>query len=313
MRRNEAAVKLGSFGDRGGERPALIVDGAVLPIDWIMEDNGRPAIGTIELLSGLRTFKPLLEAAIPTARRLPLAGVRLGPAIPAPRNILAVGFNYRMHGDKIVDTMPNHPILFMKPTSAITGPYDDIVKPGDTRQLDYELELAVVIGREAYGVTAKQAIDHIAGYAAANDISARDISLGESHIHPLFLQMTRGKGAPGFCPLGPWMVTPDELPSIPSLTMKLWVNDELRQNDHCSSMIVGVADMISSLSASIRLLPGDIILTGTPGGCAFQMREPRFLEPGDTVRGTIDGLGEMRNRIVDPTDVAHPGCGRPFA
>jgi 2-keto-4-pentenoate hydratase/2-oxohepta-3-ene-1,7-dioic acid hydratase in catechol pathway len=303
-------MKLGAFGPSGAERPCIVLDDRIAPLDWIMEDHGLPLVDTNRLLAEWEILSPTIRIALPTARTLAMSDIRMGPAIPAPRNIAGVAFNYRQPGSAgtPVLPMPEQPIIFLKPTTSLTGPDDAIVKPDSTEQLDYELELAVVIGRDTYQVSRESALDHIAGYVIANDLTARDIAFGDTKRNPMFLQITRGKGAPGYCPLGPWMCTPDELPEIPSLSMQLWVNDELRQDDHCASMIVDVADLVVSVSAHVQLLPGDLILTGTPSGSASQMPEPKFIQAGDLVVGAIEGLGEIRNHFVAsaPTAPATP-------
>jgi 2-keto-4-pentenoate hydratase/2-oxohepta-3-ene-1,7-dioic acid hydratase in catechol pathway len=159
------------------------------------------------------------------------------------------------------------------------------------------------MGKPSYRVSADEAMNHVFGFVAANDVSARDISMGESATHPLFLQIARGKGAPSFCPLGPWVATSDEFPDPAAIRLRLWVNDISRQDDRVSSMVVGIPALVASVTSSIALYPGDLILTGTPGGCAFQLPGAPFLVPGDIVRGQIEGLGELANTITDEEKV----------
>lgn len=294
-------MKLVNFGPRGAEQPGLLVDEEILPLWSILADAGLGRLPTNDLIALWPKLQPLVLASLGSAYRFPADDVRLGPPIPSPRTIVAVGFNYRQHNRDVVGDIPfpQSPILFLKPPSAVAGPKDPIVRPSETTQLDYELELGVVIGSMCHRVSAANALDYVFGYVAANDVTARDVSLGESAVHPLFLQIARGKGAPSFCPLGPWVATPDEVPSPEEIRLRLWVNNVVRQDDRASSMVVGIPALIASVSSSIALFPGDIILTGTPSGCAFQHPGAAYLVQGDIVRGQIAELGEMVNAVID--------------
>lgn len=293
-------MKLVTFGRAGMERPAFLIDDRLYPVDYVRDHSDSNPWTVNDVIANWDNLGQQLFGRLNAIESIPLLDVRLGPPNPAPRNIIGIGFNYRTHTEQMISELPwpRIPIAFMKPVTSITGSNDPIVKPRETACLDYEIELAVVIGRECHRVTVKDAAKHIFGYAIAIDVTARDICKGESDRHHLFAQTTRGKGSPTFCPLGPWICTRDELPDISVLNLRLLVNGELRQQDRCSSMVAGVDELLASVSASMRLLPGDLLLTGTPGGCAFQMPVPTYLRHGDIVSASIDGLGKTRNVVI---------------
>lgn len=293
-------MKLVRFGEPGCEQPGLLVGERIVALRPLLARAGIDLKNEHDLIALWPQIVAIVEPALAEATWIDLQSVRLGSPLEVPRAIVAVGFNYRQHGAETVGALPfpKTPILFLKPQSSLAGPFDPIRKPPETNQLDYELELGVVIGKPCHRVSAQDALDHVFGFVAANDVSARDTSMGEAATHPMFMQVARGKGSPTFCPLGPWIATRDEIADIEALRLQLWVNDEPRQDDHAASMAVGVPELIASISESFALQPGDIILTGTPGGCAFQSPSAAFLQPGDIVRGQITGLGEMRNPIV---------------
>jgi 2-keto-4-pentenoate hydratase/2-oxohepta-3-ene-1,7-dioic acid hydratase in catechol pathway len=209
-----------------------------------------------------------------------------------PGKLLAIGLNYRDHAAEAGMDLPRAPLLFGKFPSSLTGPTDDVtVTPAMTRKCDYEVELAAVIGRPARDVDAARALEHVGAYAVANDLSSRDVQFAEP-------QWIRSKSFDGFCPLGPWLTTADEVGDPQALAIGTWVNGEVRQDSSTAEMVFGVAELIAFLSQGITLETGDVILTGTPAGVALGMPEPRWLTPGDVVRCAIDGLGEISNRIV---------------
>jgi acylpyruvate hydrolase len=222
----------------------------------------------------------------------PLTAVELAaPHVPA--TTFAVGRNYPLHAAELDSEVPPHPQVFMKHRGAITGPSGPVVHPGEgyTRCLDYECELAVVIGRRAQRVEEAAALGHVFGYALMNDVSARDVQRSEP-------QWLRAKGGPSFAPFGPWVTTADEVPDPQALGQRTWVNGELRQDSTTGAMVCGVARVISWLSWSLALEPGDVIAMGTPAGVGLGMDPPRFLVPGDVVRMEIDGLGSMEHMVV---------------
>src|SRR3984957_17625259 len=304
-------MRLVSFGPRGSELPGAVVDGSVLPLPPVRASLGLAPTGSIR--SVLPFLGPLGEAIGAAAARgdqlIPLDQTRLGPPITDPPNLFACGANYFAHlsepGLDLPGT-PTLPVMFGKPRSALCGPADPIIRPIETGQLDYEAELAIVIGQGGRRIPASQAAQHIAGYMIANDVSARDLMAGESRKlgSPVLLQIMRAKGWDTFLPTGPWLVTADEAGSYENIRIKTWVNDESRQDAYAKEMTNSPFEIIGWLSATTTLQPGDIITTGTPAGVAMVMANPRWHSPGDTVRIQMTGLGTMATPVhqepVDP-------------
>jgi 2-keto-4-pentenoate hydratase/2-oxohepta-3-ene-1,7-dioic acid hydratase in catechol pathway len=232
---------------------------------------------------------------------IPLDQTRLGPPIIDPPNLFACGANYHAHLTEglAMPGIPTLPVIFLKPASALSGPADPVIRPAETSQLDYEAELAIVIGKAGRRIPASQAAQHIAGYMIANDVSARDLMEGESRklSSPALLQIMRAKGWDTFLPTGPWLVTADEAGSYENIRIQTWVNDEPRQDAYAKEMTSSPGQIIEWLSATTTLQPGDIITTGTPGGVAMGMATPQWLIPGDTVRIEMTGLGTMSTPI----------------
>lgn len=224
-----------------------------------------------------------------------------GPPVPRPAQILAVGLNYRDHAAESGIDIPQEPVVFTKFASCLTGPHAEIaVEPGSWT--DWEVELVVVIGRRAEHVSPRQAWAHVTGLTVGQDISDRLLQFRGSAPQ----QFDLGKSRPGFGPIGPWVVTPDELPDPDDLTMSCTVDGELMQKSSTKDMIFSVPQIIARLSALLPLLPGDLIFTGTPSGIGAGMKPPRFLEPGQTLTSRIEGIGELRNRIIAPSPVPMP-------
>jgi 2-keto-4-pentenoate hydratase/2-oxohepta-3-ene-1,7-dioic acid hydratase in catechol pathway len=205
--------------------------------------------------------------------------------------VVCIGLNYRDHVAESGAPVPTEPQLFAKWANAIVGPGAPVVHPAITERLDYEAELTVVMGRSARRVSVADALDHVLGYTCGNDISARDLQFGDT-------QWTRGKALDTFAPIGPWIVTADEIPDPQVLGVRCLVNGETLQDSSTAEMIFGVAEIIAFTSEAITLDPGDVIMTGTPPGVGFARNPPRFLRPGDTVRVEIDGIGALENPIV---------------
>jgi 2-keto-4-pentenoate hydratase/2-oxohepta-3-ene-1,7-dioic acid hydratase in catechol pathway len=209
-----------------------------------------------------------------------------------PGKIVAIGLNYMDHVRESGVEPPAEPLVFTKFTSAVIGDGDPIPIDGElTKRVDWEVELAVVIGRTARRVEAGTALEHVFGYTVANDVSARDLQFSDG-------QWVRAKSLDGFCPLGPEIVTADEIPDPQSLALKTTVNGEVMQDSSTSEMLFGVADLIAFCSRSFTLEPGDVLLTGTPWGCGEFMDPPRSLRPGDVVQVSIEGIGKLRNPVV---------------
>lgn len=278
-------MKLVRFGPRGAEKPGLLdAEGRVRDLSGHVPDiNGETLVPAV--LARLRALDP---ASLPLAPE----GVRLGACVAGTGKIMCIGLNYRDHAAETNQELPKEPLLFMKATSAINGPYDDVLIPRGSTEMDYEGELAVVIGRPAKYVSQADALSHVAGYAIIDDVSERVFQRLRGG------QMTKGKSCDTFAPLGPWLVTADEVADPQNLRIQTEVDGELRQNALTAGMAFSVAELISYLSHFFTLQPGDVIATGTPPGVAAGMNPPRWIEPGQTVTIRIDGLGEQRSRFV---------------
>ncbi|WP_127473261.1 fumarylacetoacetate hydrolase family protein [Microbacterium sulfonylureivorans] len=209
-----------------------------------------------------------------------------------PRSIVCVGLNYRLHAVESGLPVPDQPALFTKLVSSVLAPGGRIIKPDATEKLDYEVELGVVIGRETRGVRVEDALAHVAGYVTVNDVSARDLQKGDG------FGWVRGKSADTFCPIGPFVLTADDVPDPQALRLTTTVNDEIRQDSTTADMIFSVAEVISFISQVVTLHPGDLIATGTPSGVADGMTPPRYLQPGDRVAVEIERLGRLENVVV---------------
>lgn len=297
-------MKLVSFGVRGAEQPGVLVEEEIVPLSGALEDLGLPGVGMNGVLGLLPFLRLRIEELIGdrSTPRIDASSVRLGPPVPAPRTLIVIGGNFHSHVQEMAGMNqgkpPLQPIIVPKPTTNIIGPHDPVIKPAVTSQLDYESEMAVVIGTGGRHIERTKALDHVGGYMNIQDMTARDLILppGEPWMH---VQMGRAKGFDGSSPCGPWLLTADEVPDPQALEIKMWVNDELRQHGSTSDMVVDVAGLIESVSAVFRLRSGDILITGTPAGVGAKMDPPRFLQAGDRIRMSITGLGETGNLIVD--------------
>jgi 2-keto-4-pentenoate hydratase/2-oxohepta-3-ene-1,7-dioic acid hydratase in catechol pathway len=222
---------------------------------------------------------------------IPLGDVRLLPPIPDPQKIICVGQNYRDHCAEQNVPVPNRPIIFTKFATSLTGPRDNIVLPRISSQIDFEIELAFVIGKPGKHISRERALEHVAGYMVFNDVTARDIQRSDK-------QWVRGKSCDTFAPCGPALVTRDEIPDPHNLKLELSVNNVVMQSSNTNQMIFSIADLVAFLSQTITLTPGDIISTGTPPGVGFFRIPPVFLKPGDKVVATIERLGSLENACV---------------
>lgn len=223
-------------------------------------------------------------------------GTRIGPCVGAARNFYAVGLNYARHARETNNSEPKEPVLFSKSTSCICGPNDPIILPRGSVKTDWEVELGIIIGRPCSYVSKDDALDYVAGFCTINDVSERAYQIERGG------QWIKGKSAPNFGPIGPWLVTPDEAGNPQNLTLKLSVNGETVQNSSTSDMIFPVAEIISYMSGFMRLMPGDIIATGTPEGVGLGLTPPRFLSTGDIVELSVEGLGTQRQIVVSESD-----------
>jgi len=250
------------------------------------------------MLSLIRTGLP----GQPSGSDLPLDSLSLLAPLPnPPRNIICLGMNYAAHAAESLRAkslpikMPEVPVFFTKASTAVNAPYGDI--PYDARvtmKLDWEVELAVVIARQGKDITRDQAFDYVFGYTVLNDVSARDLQASHQ-------QFFKGKSLDGCCPMGPVIVTRDEIPDPHELAVKCWVNGVLKQDSSTSDLIFDIPAIIEWLSRGMTLLPGDVIATGTPAGVGFARTPPEFLQPGDVVECEVQGIGRIRNRVVDGT------------
>jgi 2-keto-4-pentenoate hydratase/2-oxohepta-3-ene-1,7-dioic acid hydratase in catechol pathway len=279
-------MKLVRYGPPGREKPGLIdADGVLRDLSRKVDDIDGDALAPVSL-SGLRKLD---------VRRLPVVKgkPRLGPCVATPSKFVAIGLNFSDHAKETGAPIPEHPVVFFKSPTCIVGANDNIMQPLDSTQLDWEVELGVVVGRTARYVAVKDALRYVAGYCVINDVSEREFQLKKSAS-----QWSKGKGCDTFGPLGPWLVTSDEIKDPQNLDMWLDVNGERRQTGNTRTMIFNVAQIVADVSRYMTLLPGDIITTGTPPGVALGMKPPVWLKPGDIVTLGIQGLGEQRQRVV---------------
>ena len=285
-------MKLIRYGNPGRERPGVILrdgaDGTYIDASDFGLDYDEAFFGG----DGLAKLAKWIDERGASARRLTLP-VRLGPCIARPSKLICIGLNYRDHAAESGAELPKEPVVFFKATSAIVGPNDDLVIPRTSTKTDWEVELAVVIGKKASYVSEEQALDHVAGYVLHNDYSERAFQLERGG------QWVKGKSCDTFAPLGPFLATPDEVGDPGALPMWLKVNGELRQKSNTSNLIFPVRTLVSYLSQFMSLLPGDVISTGTPGGVGLGMKPPTYLKAGDVVTLGIDGLGEQKQNVIN--------------
>jgi 2-keto-4-pentenoate hydratase/2-oxohepta-3-ene-1,7-dioic acid hydratase in catechol pathway len=299
-------MKLVSYGSSGAEQPGVLVedDAAIVPLAPLWRELGQPPPDMNAAVGLLPWLREAIDDAVARCRsRIDCAGVRLGPPVPRPSKIVVCGLNTRSQlreAQAFFGTAaPRRPPLALRPPTNVSGPRDTVACPPQAGELDYEAELAVVIGRAARRVARAHADRHIAGYMCAQDLTSRALLRGDTDLNPLFLQPTHGKGVDSFCPTGPWLVTTDEIADPGALSIRAWVNGELRQDGSTAELIVGIPELVEWLSATFMLLPGDIILTGTPAGMGGALDPPQLLRHGDIVRTAITGLGEMVNRVEE--------------
>jgi len=278
-------MRLVRFGEKGAEKPGCLDDaGRVRDLSALLPDIAGEAL----LPEGLA------KLGLVDVENLPLApeGVRLGTPLTGIGKVICIALNYRDHAAEMVSELPKEPKIFMKAISAINGPYDIVPIPRTSTEMDYEAELAVIIGTPAKYVRVEDAMSHVAGYAIINDVSERVFQKKRGG------EMTKGKSGDGFAPIGPWLVTADEIPDPQTLDIETYVDDERRQKGNSADMVVGVAGLISYLSEFFTLHTGDVIATGTPHGVAAGMKPPRFVQSGQVVTIRIQGLGEQRVTYV---------------
>jgi len=272
-------MRFASCAHGGRTFAAALLDGAAVPLAGIPE------------LGAQTPSSVLAEPPLDRARAVPLAEVTLRPVVPRPSKIVCVGLNYLNHVGETGREIPEYPVLFTKFAETLVGPRDPIVLPPESSQVDYEGELAVVIGRPGRRITADAALAHVAGYTIANDVTMRDFQY-ETH------QWLQGKAWEACTPVGPWLVTPDETGDPSTLDIALTLNGTVMQQANTSQLMFDIPVLISRISEFVTLVPGDLILTGTPGGVGFRRDPQVFLAPDDRVRVEISGIGALDNAVV---------------
>jgi 2,4-didehydro-3-deoxy-L-rhamnonate hydrolase len=281
-------MKLIRHGQEGKESPGIMLDdGRMLDASGFCSDFDE----TFFANGGLADLARWVSKNCPGASKIS-PHTRLGPPVARPSKIVCVGQNYREHAIEMGGEIPSEPVLFMKASSAWCGPFDPVIIPKGARKLDYEVELAVVIGKRASSVSEAEALDHVVGYSVFCDFSER--AFQKEHGG----QWTKGKSADSFAPMGPYLLTKDEISDPQNLGIWTSVNGELRQNSNTREMLFRVNFIVSYISRFMTLLPGDVIATGTPSGCALGMTPPRYLQEGDSVECGIDGLGKLSKKAI---------------
>ena len=278
-------MKLLRVGPKGSEKPALLdPTGTIRDLSGHIDDIAGEALSDAGLAQ-LRALDPATLPAVPE-------GIRIGPCVGRIGKLCCVGLNYSDHAAETGHPIPEEPILFGKAVTSVSGPNDDIETPRGSDALDYEIEIAIVIGKRAKNVAEADALDYVAGYAVFNDVSERTFQAKRGG------QWIKGKSHDSFGPLGPWLVTRDEVADAGNLAMFLDVNGERRQTGNTATMIFPIPVIVSYISQFMTLEPGDVIPTGTPPGVALGMKPPRFLKPGDVIDLGIEGLGTQRQTVL---------------
>lgn len=276
-------MKLARLGGVGKEIPAAMdTNGAYRDLSGVIPDINGSTLNDMSWLEGL------------DLNTLPVIpdNTRIGPCVGNVGKLICVGLNYSDHAAETNNPIPEEPILFGKATSSITGPYDNVIIPRGSTKTDWEVELGIVIGKEAKYVSETEALNHVAGYCVVNDVSEREFQIEKGG------QWIKGKSCDTFAPIGPWVVTKDEIPNPQKLKMWLDVDDQKRQDGSTETMIFGVSTLISYISRFMSLQPGDIIPTGTPPGVGLGLNPPVFLKPGQTIKLGIEGLGIQTQKVV---------------
>ena len=278
-------MKLLRFGPKGREKPGILdAEGKIRDLSGKVEDIAGEVLGP----KGLARIAGLNISRLPVVKGRP----RIGPCVGSVGKFICVGLNYADHAAEAGMQVPPEPVIFAKATSAICGPNDDVVIPRKSEKTDWEVELGIVIGSEASNVPKTRAMDHVAGYCVVNDISERAFQQERAG------QWIKGKSADTFGPIGPWLVTRDEVPKPQNLKMWLEVDGHRYQDGSTRTMVYGVAHLVHYISQFMSLQPGDIISTGTPPGVGMGQKPPVYLKPGQTMRLSVDGLGEQRQKTV---------------
>ncbi len=282
-------MKLVRYGPSGKEKPGLIdADGKIRDLSKKIKDIDGAALAPAELAK----LKQLDVKKLPLVKGRP----RLGPCVANPSKFVAIGLNFRDHAMETGSPIPEQPVVFFKATTCIVGPNDNVMVPKDSTQLDWEVELAVVIGREGRDIPEQRALEHVFGYTCANDVSVRDFQQ-KRHGSQWF----KGKNFDTHCPLGPWIVTADEIPDPQGLRVSSRVNGVTKQDSNTRHMVFTAARIIAELSIGMTVWPGDVIATGTPEGVGYARRPPEFMKVGDVVEVEVERIGVLRNTIIQPS------------
>jgi 2,4-didehydro-3-deoxy-L-rhamnonate hydrolase len=280
-------MKLIRFGEAGKEKPGICIDGANYDVSGSVKDYDEAFFTN----GGLQQLSWMVEQNKNMLPKVP-AGARLGAPFARPSKIVCIGLNYADHARETNAPIPTEPVVFMKASTALCGPFDDVIIPRNSVKTDWEVELAVVIGKKASYVKESNAMDYVAGYCLHNDISEREFQLERSGT------WDKGKGCDTFAPMGPWMVTPDEINDVGNLKLWLKVNDKMMQNGTTATLVFPIPFLVSYVSQFMTLLPGDVISTGTPPGVGLGFNPPIYLKPGDVMELGIEGLGTSKQKCV---------------
>ena len=284
---NAVELKLLRYGPLGEEKPGLLdAQGQIHDLSAHIDDLGPASLSD----AALEEIAQIPLSELPIVEGNP----RIGVPVTGTGKIIAIGFNYVNHAAEMAVELPTEPLVFMKATSALTGPFDNVIQPRNAKKLDYESELVVVIGRRAQYLSEDEVFDYIAGYTVGHDVSERAFQRERGG------QFTKGKSADTFAPVGPYLVTRDHIEDVQNLSIWSEVNGEMRQQGNTTDMVFGVKEIVSHLSQFMTLYPGDLIFTGTPAGVGDGMVPPSYLQPGDVVRVGVEGLGSQRQVIAAP-------------
>jgi 2,4-diketo-3-deoxy-L-fuconate hydrolase len=275
------------FGDPGKEKPGILVNDTILDVSSFGEDFGE----TFFASDGLKRLNYWLDSNQKTLPKVDKS-VRLGPPFTRPSKIICIGLNYSDHAKETGTALPTEPIIFFKSTSALTGPNDPVIIPPKSQKTDWEVELAVVIGKKASYINEDQALDYVAGYCIHNDYSEREFQFERGG------QWVKGKSCDTFAPMGPYVATKEEIKDVNNLRLWLTVNGKKVQDGNTSNFVFNVPFVVSYVSQFMTLLPGDVISTGTPAGVGFGFKPPVYLKPDDVVELGIDGLGTQRQTVM---------------
>jgi 2-keto-4-pentenoate hydratase/2-oxohepta-3-ene-1,7-dioic acid hydratase in catechol pathway len=298
-------MRLVSYGSPESLRAGVLVDGEIIDLEDGMRAAGvgAPVTDMTAFLSQDGWRGMLDRIARSGGRRVDPGGVRIGPPVPNPRKLMLAGVNTFSHLTEVLPllgkvTPPRKPVILSKATSSISGPNDAIVLPPETRKLDYEVELGIVIGKRGRRIKESEVRDHVAGFMTLNDVSARDVQLAEHEENKFYRVHYLGKSFDTFCPTGPALVTVDEFEWGRPLRMRAFVNGEIRQDSDTSDLCHGISALVVGCSEAMTLYPGDIITSGSPAGVALFREPQQFLRAGDVVRCEIDGVGAIENRVT---------------